>query len=151
MADLYKQGYDAFDPQNELQPEYVKQQAYQFRVGYLRAKTDYENAQNSSTLPLTLYPVNCNPTNVSVTYDDIMTVLKRPRTKKLLKPVMKPILSVLVKAIERHLTPQTKYSEMVQMVNKGFDIILQYGYDEKVLNENDLLQYDFVPMKETKA
>lgn len=151
MADLYKQGYDSFNPEAELQPEYVKQQAYQFRVGYLRAKTDYENAKNTSTIPLTLYPVNRDTKVFNVTYDDIMTVTKRPRTRKLHKKQLYPVLSLLVSTIEKNMDEYTTYSDMVQMVNKGFDIILQFGYDEGVLTETDLLQYDFVPVKALKS
>lgn len=146
MSDIYAQGFAAFDSSNPMDPIELKKKPYLFREGYKTAEQEYLSNKCSYRIELKLEEVSRNKVRYVPTYDDILTITMRPRTAVLnRKPELQPLLSLLIRKVEEHADQIHTFTDMVRMVNKGFDIYLQYGYDQGILNENDLLKYDYKP------
>lgn len=145
MSELYTSGYNAFYTDESLSDEFLKMQPYQFRVGYQRAKQDYESNTDNLSLPLVIQQVNRQKPSANISYNDIIQVTKRPYTIALHHPQLRPVLSLLVRSIEDNIDQVPTYMELIRVVERGFNIILQYGYDEGVLDLDDLKQYGYKP------
>lgn len=143
-VDQYNLGYAEFKSQGELSNEAIKAQHPVWRAGYRAALLDHQKKQNIH-IPLELYEVQAKTHVYTPTWDDIMAASKRYRYRKLHKDHMYPLLSMMVREVEKHKDEIHSYSQVREMFDKAFEIVLQYGYDLGILNKRDLKQYDFIP------
>lgn len=148
MNNQYDAGYNAFVTEGKQSDEFVKQQPYLWRSGYNRAVLDDQQKNASPLLSTTLYPVNYNKHVYKPTYNDIMGATRQPRLRKLhdVRELL-PVLHSVVSSVEKRADTITSYSQVVSLVNDAFDLVLQYGYDEGVLNSVDLAKYNYEPKK----
>lgn len=146
MANItqYNLGYAEFKDKPNHSADYIKQQHPLWRSGYRKAQQDHAK-KNTLVLPTKLYDVEKRTHVYSPTWNDIMAATRRPRFQKLHKDELHPLLLLLVKSIENHKDKITSYAQLRDEVDKAFDIILQAGYDSGILNEKDLLKYDYEP------
>lgn len=140
----FNEGYQYFKQNGTMDMELLKQRSPLFRNGYRNAQ---EEAARKSTgvFPTTLYDIPRRPENYTPTWNDIMAATRRPRMKKLQQEHMQPLLTFLVRHVEMNCSDCTRYADVLKKVDTAFDIMLQYGYDEGILDERDLKQYDYVP------
>ena len=145
-TDQYQKGYTYFyEHESTLTNDQLKQLPQLFRRGYRTAQEEYNRKNNSNTIPTTLYNVPKKPSTFTVTWNDIMAATRRPRYDKLHREHMKPLLLMLVSAIDKNSDKIYQYSDVVQMVDDAFDIILQFSYDNGILTTTDLEQYNYSP------
>lgn len=141
----YRLGYDHFYSQNTpMTQEQLKQVHPRFRHGYRDAQEEY-NKRNNKSFPLSLYDIPRRPEVFVPDWNDIMAATRKPRYAKLHKPEMQPVLAMIIRSVENNKHKVKRYSDVIQMVSEAFDIVLQYGYDEGVLNLRDLKQYNYTP------
>lgn len=145
--DQYTLGYTFFqDKRNEpLTPEALKQMHPFFRRGYRTAQED-QMKKNNQNFPFVLSDIPTRGEVFVPDWNDILAATRRPRFNKLHNiPALAPVLNELIKAVEKNKDKVRRYSDVVRMVDEGFDIILQYGYDSGILDEHDLSKYNYVP------
>lgn len=141
----YRLGYDHFyDSVAPLTSDQLKQAHPLFRRGYRTAQQDY-NKRNNKAFPTTLYDIPRRPEVFVPDWNDIMAATRKPRYARLHLPHMQPVLALIVRSVENNKHKVTRYSDVVQMVSDAFEIVLQYGYDEGVLDARDLKQYNYDP------
>lgn len=143
---LYDAGYSAYIECGEMTQEFIKSQPYLWRAGYQRAVLDNLNAKNTSSISLTLYEVKdkTKPPYVP-TYSDILGATRRPRFEILHRRELNPLLNMLVNSVEKKIDRLHSYREVLNAVDDAFDIILQYGYDNGILDKKDLEKYMYNP------
>lgn len=139
-----KQGYDYFFSNPSLTPEQLKQQSTFFRLGYRAAMADSAK-KSQSPFPTTLYDVPRRNERFVPDWNDILAATRKPRMRKLHADHMAPVLHLLIKHVELQKDQVYRYSDVVRLVEEGFDKLLQIGYDEGILNAYDLKQYNYVP------
>jgi len=143
--DQYALGYACFQSNEVLSNEQLKQMHPLFRRGYRTAQEDHLKKTNQS-FPFVLSNI---PTRAEVfvpDWNDILAATRRPRFAKLHNiPALTPVLNEIIRAVENNKHKITRYSDVVAMVNKGLDIVLQYGYESGILDEHDLSKYNYVP------
>lgn len=145
--DQYTLGYTFFqDRRNErLSPEALKQMHPFFRRGYRTAQEDQMKKTNTN-FPFVLSNIPVRSNLFVPDWNDILAATRRPRFAKLHNiPALNPVLNELIKSVENNKHKIRRYADVVRMVDEGFDIILQYGYDCGILDEHDLSKYDYVP------
>lgn len=141
----YRLGYDHFyDAVAPMTSEQLKQAHPLFRRGYRTAQQDY-NKRNNKSFPTTLYDIPRRPEVFVPDWNDILAATRKPRYARLHLPHMAPVLNLIVRSVEKKKHLVTRYSDVVQMVSEAFEIVLQYGYDEGVLDARDLKQYNYDP------
>ncbi len=142
----YNQGYEYFQNKNNtpLTPELLKQSHPLFRRGYRTAQEDYVR-KNHKSIPMVLADIPKIGESFDPSWNDILAATRRPRMSKLHAAHMAPMLNMLIKSVENNKHKIKRYSDVVRMVDEGFDIILQYGYDSGILNEVDLGKYNYSP------
>lgn len=150
MADnnnQYQIGYDFFqDKRNEtLSNEQLKQMHPLFRRGYRTAQEDYMKKTNRN-FPTVLSDIPKRPEVFVPDWNDILAATRRPRFSKLHNtPALQPVLNEIIRSVENKKHLVKRYSDVVRLVNEAFDVVLQYGYDCGILDENDLSKYNYVP------
>lgn len=139
----FNEGYQYFKQNGAMDMELLKQRSPLFRNGYRNAQ---EEAARKSTgvFPTTLYDIPRRPENYSPTWNDILAATRRPRMQKLHQEHMQPLLHLLVREVEKNCADVTRYADVLKKVDTAFEILLQYGYDEGILDARDLKQYDYV-------
>lgn len=143
--DQYNLGYKYFQENSELlSNESLKQMHPLFRRGYRTAQEDLMKKHNK-VFPMVLSDIPQLTTKFVPDTYSILAATRRPRMMKLHNPKMEPVLNLLVKTVEDKQDSIRRYGDVVRMVDEGFDIILQYGYDCGVLNVTDLKQYNYEP------
>ncbi|QCW18806.1 hypothetical protein SEPL_298 [Salmonella phage SE_PL] len=140
----YKEGYQYFKENGAMDLDLLKQRSPLFRSGYRSAQEEAAK-KNNGTFPTTLYDIPRRPENFVPTWNDILAATRRPRMRKLHADHMIPLLNLLIREVEKNCADVTRYSDVLKKVDTAFDIMLQYGYDEGILDERDLKQYDYVP------
>lgn len=140
----FNEGYQYFKQNGTMDMDLLKQRSPLFRNGYRNAQ---EEAARKSTgvFPTTLYDIPRRPENYQPTWNDIMAATRRPRMQKLQQEHMLPLLNFLVRSVEQNCADCTRYSDVLKKVDTAFDIMLQYGYDEGILDARDLKQYNYEP------
>lgn len=139
-----KQGYDYYFTNTALTVEQLKQKSTFFRVGYRAAQAD--NAKKSNIeFPTSLYDVPRRPERFDATWNDILAATRKERMRKLHADHMLPVLNTLIKHVENQKSEIFRYSDVVRLVEEGFDKILQIGYDQGILTVHDCKQYNYVP------
>lgn len=144
--DQYKDGLEAFKAKVVLTNEQLKMQHPLFRQGY-RSAQEAAMKKNNPTFPTALFDIPKRPEVFKAEWTDIMAATKRPRFAKLHTDEGRWMLMEIMKAVEKQADKIVRYKDVVNMVDKAFNIILQYGYDEGVLTVSDCEQYDFVPVQ----
>ena len=140
----FNEGYQYFKQNGTMDMDLLKQRSPLFRNGYRNAQ---EEAARKSTgvFPTTLYDIPRSTQNFVPTWNDILAATRRPRMNKLHAEHMLPLLNTLIREVEKNCADVTRYADVVKKVDMAFDIMLQYGYDEGILDERDLKQYNYVP------
>ena len=143
--DQYNLGYKMFQDSSELlSAEQLKTMHPLFRRGYRTAQSDLLK-KNNTTFPTVISDIPRRPEVFVPDWNDILAATRRPRFNKLHTiPALAPVLNELIKAVEKNKHKVKRYSDVLRMVDEGFDIILQYGYDCGILDENDLAKYNYV-------
>ena len=144
--DQYKDGLEAFKAKVVLTNEQLKMQHPRFRQGY-RSAQEAAMKKNNPTFPTALFDIPKRPEVFKAEWTDIMAATKRPRFAKLHTDEGRWMLMEIMKAVEKQADKIVRYKDVVNMVDKAFNIILQYGFDEGVLTVTDCEQYDFVPVQ----
>lgn len=142
----YKDGYDSFKAKVVLSAEQLKMQHPLYRQGYRAAQAEAMK-KNNVTFPTTLYDIPKRPDVFKAEWTDIMAATKRPRFAKLHTDEGRWLLMGIMKAVEKQAHTIVRYKDVVSMVDKAFDIILQYGYDEGIFTTADCEQYQYTPFK----
>lgn len=140
----YKDGYDAYKAKVVLSAEQLKMQHPLYRQGYRAAQAEAMKKSNV-TFPTTLYDIPKRPHIFKAEWTDIMAATKRPRFAKLHTEQGRWLLIGIMKAVENQSHKITRYKDVIAMVDKAFDLVLQYGYDEGVLTIADCEQYQYTP------
>lgn len=141
----YNDGYNAFfATDGKMALDDLKAQSSFFRKGFRKAQEDSLKS-SSVQIPTVLYDIPKRPANFVPTWNDILAATRRERYKKLHQEHMSPVLNILIKAVEDNSADIKRYSDVVRKVDEAFDIILQYGFEEGILNEYDLKQYNYTP------
>lgn len=143
-TDQYNEGYQYFKQNGMLSTDLLKQRSPLFRRGYHTAQEEADK-KTKGTFPTTLYDIPRRPDSFTPTWNDILAATRRPRMRKLHMDHMAPLLNLLIREVEKNCDDVQRYSDVVKKVDIAFDIILQYGYDEGILDKRDLKQYDYVP------
>lgn len=143
--DQYNLGYKMFQDSSELlSAEQLKTMHPLFRRGYRTAQSDFLK-KNNTTFPTVISDIPRRPEVFVPDWNDILAATRRPRFMKLHNiPALAPVLNELIKAVDNNKHKIKRYSDVLRMVDEGFDIILQYGYDSGILDENDLAKYNYV-------
>lgn len=140
-----QQGYDYYFSEGaKLTPEQLKQQSTFFRLGYRAAMADSAK-KSTSPFPTTLYDVPRRPERFNAGWNDILAATRKERMRKLHADHMAPVLNLLIQHVELQKDEIYRYSDVVRLVEEGFDKILQIGYDEGILTVHDCKQYNYVP------
>lgn len=145
-SEQYKLGYDFFqNKENEiLSNEQLKHMHPIFRRGYRTAQSDHLKKTNV-IFPTVISDIPRRPEVFVPDWNDILAATRRPRYNKLHTiPALAPVLNLLIKSVEDNKHKVKRYSDVMRMVDEGFDIILQYGYDSGILDDNDLAKYNYV-------
>lgn len=140
-----KEGYDYFFGNAPLSIEELKIKSPFFRLGYRAAQADSAKITGNKTFPTTLYDVPRRPERFVPDYNDILAATRKERMRKIHADHMRPVLSALIQHVEAQKKDIYRYSDVVRLVEEGFDKILQIGYDQGILNSTDLKQYNYVP------
>ncbi|MFS8319760.1 hypothetical protein ACMG5I_02420 [Escherichia coli] len=140
----YKDGYDAYKAKVVLSAEQLKMQHPLYRQGYRAAQAEAMKKSNV-TFPTTLYDIPKRPHIFKAEWTDIMAATKRPRFAKLHTDQGRWLLIGIMKAVENQSHKISRYKDVIAMVDKAFDLVLQYGYDEGVLTVADCEQYQYTP------
>lgn len=142
----YKDGYNAFMSGQIMDGAVLKSQHPLFRRGFRTAQQE-ASAKMTAGFPTTLsdIPASSPRTKYNASWDDIVSATKRPRFHRLHSKRMEPILLMMMRAVDAKQEQIYSYSDVTRMMDKAFDIVLQYGYDEGILAEFDLKQYYYVP------
>lgn len=143
-VDQYKLGYEEYKNTPTHTNEYIKQQHPLWRAGYRKSQQDHAKL-NQLTIPNKLYEVQRTNHVYCPTWNDIMAATRKPRYSKLHKDELQPLLFLLISEVEKKKDQLTSYSKVREAVDVGFNIILQYGYDQGILNRKDLEKLDYVP------
>ncbi|SOK58365.1 hypothetical protein [Yersinia phage fHe-Yen9-04] len=143
--DQYKLGYSYFQESTELlSPEQLKQMHPLYRRGYRTAQEDLMKKTHKN-FPTVLSDIPRIPVAFVPEYSDILAATRRPRMNKLHLPQMEPVLNLLITSVEKKKDQIKRYADVVRLVDEGFDVILQYGYNCGILTEYDLSQYNYEP------
>lgn len=143
----YNEGYNAFfATEGKLSLDDLKAQSSFFRKGFRKAQED-SLKNTESAIPTVLYDIPKQPTVFVPQWTDILAATRRPRFAKLHQDHMSPWLNLIIKMVENNSHKVKRYSDVVRFVDEAFDKVLQYGYDEGILNETDLKQYNYIPKK----
>ncbi|EMR6008890.1 hypothetical protein WJW27_005763 [Escherichia coli] len=142
----YKDGYDAYKAKVVLSAEQLKMQHPLYRQGYRAAQAE-SMKKNNVTFPTTLYDIPKRPHIFKAEWTDIMAATKRPRFAKLHTDEGRWLLMGIMKAVENQSHKIVRYKDVVAMVDKAFDLVLQYGYEEGVLTVADCEQYQYTPFQ----
>lgn len=141
----YNEGYSAFfATEGKMALDDLKAQSSFFRKGFRKAQEDSLKSSGVK-IPTVLYDIPKRPSNFVPTWNDILAATRRERFKKLHQDHMSPVLNMIIKAVEQNSSDVKRYSDVVRKVDEAFDIVLQYGFDEGVLTEHDLKQYNYSP------
>lgn len=142
----YNDGYDAFINGEVLDGTVLKSKHPLFRRGY-RAAQQEASHKLTSGFPSVLFniPKKEKTTKYNPTWDDIVSASRRPRFSRLHKKELEPILLMMMRAVDQKKDKIKSYSDVTRMMDRAFDIVLQYGYDQKILNDVDLKQYQYIP------
>lgn len=140
-----KQGYDHFFSNAQLTIEQLKEHSPYFRLGYRAAQADSAKKTGNTTFPTSLYDVPRRPERFVPDWNDILAATRKKRMRKLHDDENRAVLNVLIQSVEKQADEIYRYSDVVRLVEEGFDKILQIGYDQGILNAYDLKQYDYVP------
>lgn len=140
----YKEGSAAFKNKVVFNNEQLKSQHPLFRQGYRAAQAEAMK-KNNVTFPTTLYDIPKRPSVFKAEWTDIMAATKRPRFAKLHTDEGRWLLMEIMKAVENQSHKIVRYKDVVAMVDKAFDLVLQYGYDEGVLTVSDCEKYQYTP------
>lgn len=143
-TDQYNEGYQYFKQNGMLSTELLKQRSPLFRRGYHTAQEESAK-KTTGTFPTTLYDIPRRPENFKPTWNDILAATRRPRMNKLHLEHMEPLLFLLIREVEKNCADVTRYADVVSKVDTAFNIMLQYAYDEGILDKRDLQQYNYVP------
>lgn len=148
QTDQYKLGYDSFNLGNVMSMDDLKKMHPFFRRGYRTAQQE-ASSKLQHKFPTVLYdiPTKEMKKKYNPSWDDIVSSTKRPRFNRLQSKRMEPILMMMMRAVDAKKDKIYSYSDVTRMMDKAFDIVLQYAYDEGILNEFDLKQYFYVPVK----
>lgn len=124
----------------------LKSQHPLYRRGYRSAQQE-ASAKLTSGFPTTLsdIPSTEPKKKYNASWDDIVSATKRPRFHRLHSKRLEPILLMMMRAVDAKQEQINSYADVTRMMDKAFDIVLQYGYDEGILTEFDLKQYYYVP------
>lgn len=139
----HNEGYQYFKQNGTMDMDLLKQRSPLFRNGY---RTAQEEAARKTVgpFPTTLYDIPRRPENFNPTWNDILAATRRPRMRKLHEEHMSPLLHLLISSVEKNCDGVNSYAEVLKKVDIAFDTMLQYGYDEGILDNRDLKQYDYV-------
>lgn len=140
----FTEGYQYFKQNGAMDIDQLKQRSPLFRNGYRNAQEEAAR-KSTGTFPTVLYDIPRKPENYTPTWNDIMAACRRPRMMKLQQTHMQPLLFLLATSVEKNSSDCTRYSDVLKKVDAAFDIMLQYAYDEGILDSNDLKQYDYIP------
>lgn len=140
----YNEGYQYFKQNGTMDMDLLKQRSPLFRSGYRSAQEEAAK-KSTGTFPTTLYDIPRRSANFVPTWNDILAATRRPRMNKLHAEHMQPLLNLLIREVEKNCSDVTRYSDVLKKVDTAFNIMLQYGYDEGILDERDLKQYDYSP------
>lgn len=140
-------GREYFQDKNNavLTPEQLKMCHPLFRQGYRSAQEDYMK-KNNQNFPTVLFDIPKRSEVFVPDWNDILAATRRPRFNKLhTVPELAPVLNELIKSVENNKHKIKRYKDVVRLVDEKFDLILQYGYDCGILDEKDLVQYNYTP------
>lgn len=142
--DQYALGYTAYKADSNMSPEMLKSQHTLFRSGYRKAQQD-ASKRDQVLLPHELWQVT-KRTHVYVpTWNDILAATRRPRYRKLHHSYMKPMLFAVIRTVEEKAHELNSFSMVRAEVDKVFESILQYSFEQGILTESDLKKFDYEP------
>lgn len=139
------EGYNYFFSNTPLTVAELKEKSPFFRLGYRAAQADSAKKTGDQSFPTTLYEVPRRPERFVPDWNDILAATRKERMRKLHTDQLRPVLNALILHVEHQKNDIYRYSDVVRLVEEGFDRILQLGYDEGILNSTDLKQYNYVP------
>lgn len=141
----YELGYNYFFSQDvPMTSEALKSSHPLFRNGYRKAMEDY-NRKTNRNFPTVLFDIPRRPSVFVPEWSDILAATRRPRYAKLHQAHMSPLLNMIVKSVDLNKHRIKRYKDVLAMVDEAFEFVLQYGYDNGILDTKDLKQYNYTP------
>lgn len=144
-VDYYKMGYSA-QLAGGMTPAQVKQQHPLFRAGFNAA------AKQAEIRSQTIQEVRVQKVDhkVEVEYDlqwkDIMSVLSfHPWNVLHRKPELNILHTAIARSVDKRKNEIKRYGDIIDMVRQYWELMLEHGYAEGILNVTDLKQYNYVP------
>ena len=143
-VDYYKMGYTAFlaGDNNDQQ---VKQQHPLFRAGYNAAKKQAEQKVKTIDSVRVQKVDRTEQKDYELQWKDIMTVMSfHPWNVLGRKPELQPLHTAIARSIDKRKNEIKRYGDIIDMMRQYWELILEHGYSEGVLNADDLRQYNYV-------
>lgn len=134
-TDMYSQGFGQY-LKEQISENQIKSNPPQWRAGY-RAAAKADAARSKVALkPEKVDRVDY--TKCTISWALISSILHNPRFKNLINDSrLAPFVSLIKRAVWDQRDTISTYKQLNAAVNKQFDIILQWGFDENILTESD--------------
>lgn len=143
-VDYYTTGYSAY-LSGTMTDQQVKQQHPLFRAGYNAAKKQAE--QKTKTIDdVRVQKVDrSEKKEYELQWKDINTVMSfTPWNVLCRKPELDVLRVAIVRSIEKRKSEIKRFGDIVDMVRQYWELMLEHGFKEGVLNRDDLRQYEYV-------
>lgn len=147
--DLYQMGYASF--KDGMQEHQIKSQPPLFRAGWRAAEVDFRNRNSGATSVKNARVQKQEKVPFELKWNDINSVLNYHYWNILMRKEELSVLTTAMKnVIWKNKDKITSYKKLIDTVRTMWEGILQLGWDEGILNKDDLAQYNFVPKNKTK-
>lgn len=143
-TEQYNQGYQAFS--DGMSEDQVKHQHPMFRAGWRDAQHNVK-ARNISTDSLKCVKVDKNEkVPYTLKWNDLNSALHyKPWAVLQTKDELQVLGTAMRNIIWKKKDEITSFSQVMHMIKTMWFGILETGYNEGILNEYDLKQYDYIP------